>query len=151
VIVITLTQEEEAYATDIAQRKDHIQNAIGAKNKMTTSGHVSNCRAQLALAKLLGITWDTNIGNQDEKGGVVSGCRVRPVKKSDFDLLVRRDDEDEMNMVLCTTEKPQEYRFVGYIKASEAKKHPIGYFLPLPAHVVPQKNLTPIEKLLEIL
>lgn len=112
----------------------------GAKSDDFGTGlvkHIDGAGGELAFAKARNLYWDGSV-NTFKTGGDVGLVQVRTRREQHYDLLVRDDDRDEDWFVLVIGKMP-EFRVVGCIRASDAKRpefrknfggHGAAFFVP---------------------
>lgn len=124
---ITLSQDEMIFCSNAGDQIEAVAVSRGLRTLLGEFGnHQVNCMAQCAFAKLRGVEWHPTIvapGDPVDKTklALVDGYRIRVRTEHWHDLIVRDNDEDTVNLVLCIA-KPPEFRFIGYVDGKTAKQ-----------------------------
>jgi hypothetical protein len=121
---ITLTPEEIAEADQIANARqtENLEkdrpDAYGADKEGGLELHLSGARGEKAVAKMLGLPWNGNLGNL--KAADVGGNQVRTTKYSTGCLLLHEEDNDDHSFYLVIDRSPR-FEVLGPILAREGK------------------------------
>lgn len=110
--------------------------------------HILGACGEVAFAKATNRYWSGSV-NTFKTGGDVGGhIQIRTRSKSNYDLIVRDNDNDDDIFVLVTG-GPSEFDVKGYMRASDAKaeKYKANWGNYGEAYFVPQAELHPIDAL----
>lgn len=110
--------------------------------------HILGACGEVAFAKATNRYWSGSV-NTFKTGGDVGGhIQIRTRSKSNYDLIVRDNDNDDDIFVLVTG-GPAEFDVKGYMRASDAKaeKYKANWGNYGEAYFVPQSELRPIRDL----
>jgi len=133
---------------NIQALKQGLPQCHGAKDEEMWRYHIEGAAGEMAFAKAMNIHWGahSNVFKAPDVGSII---QIRTRSNADWDLIVRDNDSDDEIFVLVTGEIPN-YRIVGWIKGSDAKK--AEWYKDMgkrgkPAYFVPQECLNPLSLL----
>lgn len=112
--------------------------------------HIVGCIGELAVAKVLNITWNRSVGTYKSQADLGGRLEVRHRSNPEFQLIIRDNDKDDSIYILSRGMPPGAIEIVGWIyghmgKKEEYKKDPGGYGRP--AYFIPDNVLQPMESL----
>lgn len=122
---ITLTWAEVLAAAtvglmrQIAALKANCQDKHGFAG-LGWSEHIEGACGECAAAKALGVYWQPTI-NTFSRGSDVAGYQVRTRSRSDYDLLIRDNDDPAKIFILVLGRCPT-YEVVGWLRALDARR-----------------------------
>lgn len=151
-IAVELTWIEVWLASEIGKLRQYESLRKNLKHKYGFEGvgwdiHIDGSGGEMAVAKALGIYYGGSV-NTFKTEGDIGNLEVRTRSKSDYELLVRPDDNDEAVFVHVTGTLPK-FKVHGWLKGKDAKqpKWLQDYGNRPPAYFVPNSALQPIEEL----
>lgn len=156
-IVVTLSKLEAALAAQIGvyRQIDSItrQGTAGAEKDSYRAWdyHILGAMGEQAVAKAMGWYWEAHTKRFSGGGPNVGSVHVRTRSQDHYDLNIRPQDGDDDVLVLVVHQGELNFRVVGWITGSVAKKQfPLdsGYRKDRsPCHWVPQVHLNNLEQL----
>lgn len=151
-INIELTWTELWLASEVGKLRQFESLRKGLPDKHGFEGggweiHIQGAAGEMAVAKALGMYWGGSV-NTFKTEADVGAFEIRTRSRSDYDLLVRPDDNDNAVFIHVTGQAPK-FQIHGWLKGSEAKRPEFSqaYGNRAPAYFVPAKFLKPIEDL----
>lgn len=111
--------------------------------------HVLGAWGEIVVAKAANIYWPGDLGCPDNGRPDVGGYHVRARTRSDYDLIIRDDDDDDGRFVLVVPGALPRFRIIGECLGREGKlpEYRRDYGGRPPAYFVPQDALRPLDGL----
>jgi hypothetical protein len=137
-------RQEEALKKDLPDRH-------GFDGVSGLTVHVEGAAGELAVAKALNVEWDATVNTFKGVADILADIEVRTRSRSDYDLIVRSDDDDNKTFVLVIRKGPKVFETIGWIKAKDAKQEQWvkTYGSRPPAFFVPKSALHDMEKIIK--
>jgi len=109
--------------------------------------HIEGAAGEFAAAKALGVFWSPTV-NSYKSADIAPNIQVRTRSKSDYDLIIREDDNPDHAYVLVVGQSP-EFEVIGWIWGRDGKRPEWikTYGGRPPAWFVPQDKLRPLSEL----
>ena len=82
---------------------------------------IESCGAEMAVAKVLGLYWQSVVRNTEDVNGDVSGVEVRSTTHPQGRLILHDADKDDAPYVLVRGQFPS-YELIGWIKGRDGKR-----------------------------
>jgi hypothetical protein len=139
-MAVTIGCERQMESLSSKRRDNHGKSSEGGWTE-----HIEGAAGELAVAKALGHYWNGSIGSF-KMPDLGHHIQVRTRSQDHWDLIVRRDDNDDHLYFLAVGKAPT-FRIVGFILGKDAKRAEwVSDYGGRPwAFFVPQSALTPIE------
>ena len=112
--------------------------------------HIMGCIGELAVAKVIGVSWTGSVDTFKNESDLLGGIQVRHRSNPVFDLIVRENDNDDDVFILSRGLPPGAIEIAGWMKGRDAKRKewlrdPGGYGRP--SYFVDCAHLQPMEDL----
>lgn len=104
--------------SSLEKKQKHL---AGMANWDGWSAHIEGACAELAVSKIMGITWDCHVDEYKRKQGDVGGWEVRSSKPQFAKLRINPNDDDDKQYLLVIGTAPT-YRVAGWVYGYEAKR-----------------------------
>lgn len=156
-MLIELNDVDFKFAVKIGQKRQEEALAKNLPDKYGFDGiaglavHIEGAAGEMAVAQALNIPWDATINTFKSLPDLGANIEIRTRSKSEYDLLVRPDDQDDKIFILVTRKGAQKFDVIGWIKAKDAKQNQwLKTYGNRPgAFFVPKEYLKKIEELYE--
>lgn len=147
-MLITLTEKEYLFASKIGKtrqkesEKRKLSDKYGFKGKGEDI-HIIGAAGELAAAKALNLPWKPGINTFKKISDLAKDIEIRTRTKSDYDLIVRRDDSNNRKYILVYQQDKLNYEVVGWISGMDAKQEKWlkRYGGRTPAFFIPKEEL----------
>ena len=142
-----------ANARQVSSIKKKGKDSVNRKNNWVEEldKHIIGCIGELAVAKVLGVTWTGSVDTFKTESDLSGNIQVRHRSNPNFDLIVRDNDKDDDAFVLSRGLPPGAIEIVGWIFGKDAKKEKwlkdYGNY-NRKAHFIPSEELHTIESLI---
>lgn len=112
--------------------------------------HIIGCIGELAVAKVIGVTWTGSVDTFKTESDLSGNIQVRHRSNPVWSLIVRTNDSDDDIFVLSRGMPPGAIEVAGWMKGKDAKRDewlsdPGGYGRP--SYFVDSAHLQPMEEL----
>lgn len=141
-----------ANARQVSSIKKKGRDSVNRKNNWVEEldKHIIGCIGELAVAKVIGVTWTGSVDTFKTESDLSGNIQVRHRSNPVWDLIVRTNDNDDDVFVLSRGIPPGAVEVAGWIKGKHAKREEWlrdygGYGRP--SYFVDSAHLKPMEEL----
>ena len=141
-----------ANARQVSSIKKKGKDSVNRKNNWVEEldKHIIGCIGELAVAKVIGVTWTGSVDTFKTESDLSGNIQVRHRSNPVWDLIVRTNDSDDDIFVLSRGMPPGAIEVAGWMKGKDAKRDewlsdPGGYGRP--SYFVDSAHLQPMEEL----
>lgn len=131
-----------------SKRKDSVNPKKGWLEEFNK--HIIGCVGELAVAKVIGVSWTGSVDTFKTEADLGSNIQVRHRSNPAYDLIVRENDNDDDIFILSRGMPPGAIEISGWIRGRDAKKkewiRDFGNF-GKPSYFVDCAHLQPMEDL----
>lgn len=159
---VTLTEEQLSSANQVAQKRNQVHRRAGRADGKVLADSLEidkmGAAAELAVSLSLGFPWDGRLFSNDQwliwrdTGHDTGPLEVRSTKHPNGRLILHPKDHDKSPFVLVRLHRFPVFDIVGWCFGEDGKQkpywHDVGYGRP--CFFVPNQELRPIDKLLEL-
>lgn len=141
-----------ANARQVSSLKKKGKDSVNKKNNWVEEldKHIMGCIGELAVAKVIGVTWTGSVDTFKTESDLSGNIQVRHRSNPVWSLIVRTNDSDDDIFVLSRGMPPGAIEVAGWMKGKDAKRDewlsdPGGYGRP--SYFVDSAHLQPMEEL----
>lgn len=141
-----------ANARQVSSLKKKGRDSVNRKNNWVEEldKHIIGCIGELAVAKVIGVTWTGSVDTFKTESDLSGNIQVRHRSNPVWSLIVRTNDSDDDIFVLSRGMPPGAIEVAGWMKGKDAKRDewlsdPGGYGRP--SYFVDSAHLQPMEEL----
>lgn len=161
-MLITLSEEDINYATQIANLRNQSQRQAGRTDGLVKGSSLGRdlqgAQSELAVSKILNLPWDgkflpISIWDQwKHEGNDVGKLEIRSTDRDNGRLILHPGDKDLSPYLLVLSNNHPTYQLAGWTFGKDGKQS--KYWrenVPRPCFMVPQSDLRSVKELLNIL